>query len=72
MSVSRSPAQAADPRVPEATLWHGSAAVVGEGLVGPGWNPVHNRDLCRAVQTPCQTSSSYPETQVSGHELAGI
>jgi DNA helicase II / ATP-dependent DNA helicase PcrA len=56
----------------KATLLHGSAAVVGEGLIGPGWNPVHNRKLRRAVQTPRETSSSYPEIQVSGHELAGI
>jgi len=28
--------------------------------------------LCRAVQTPCRTPSSYSETPVSGHEPAGV
>ena len=60
------------PEAPIATLLRGSVAVTGEGLVGTDWKPVHNRKLRRAVQTSCRTSPSYPETQVSGHELAGI
>jgi Transposase DDE domain len=26
-------------------LWHGSAAVAGEGTIGAGWNRVYNREL---------------------------